>query len=654
MHDNQQQADVVDDASRLGRGLALTLRWVTPADPDQVRIGGLALLETKRRLVEPFDLRFVVAARDGRLSAGLVVAGLDEAGTERSATATLRLVRACLPWYGFDQPRPVAETPLHEDRLPESAARLTAGTDDDAGVQVIAGGPLSRALVESDATVSCALSTRLVDDQLQSCADALVTSVDAPVDLLAGLLALETNEGNLPRVHIAQGAPARGMAAQHGFGGEASLDDEALARLLSLPSRSQEPATWERLASAPASADEIVEVLRRRADLHRWVIGATGTGKSTLLEHLACADAEDGKAMLVIDPHARLAERLPSLLPRDRADDVICLDFGADDPPSVDLLRPEPGQDRNGLVTEIAELTRQLFEEMPEEHFGAVYHRLLRWALRLVVEGSHRPSIQQVVDVLSGNADLVEDLLQRAGSTSLQRMWHRELKGSLGSPSGTNRGEISVTTYVASKLDVLVSDERLTRIFRPAEERRAQGARNDAANPATPDVRSHFEVTASVRANRVLLVRAPVGTLGKTPVKALATTLLQRAVTAVSAIAAHPGEPPRPLAVYVDEWQNVAQTTVNRLLAEGRKGGLELTVANQSLGQLRRPHDVAANVGALAAFRLGPAEAHLLAPQMPTISDSGLRSLPLHWVATQAHDGTQRTGQTPPPLQASQ
>lgn len=654
MNDAQPETDVIDDADRLHRGMALTLRWVAPSDPDQARIGGLALLETKRRLVEPFDLRLVVAARDGRLTAGLVVTGLDAAATHRNADTMLELTHACLPWYGFDEPRPIADTPLHEPHPPVCAARVTPGAEDDANIKVVSAALLSRALVRHHATVSCMLSTRLVDDELEPCADALVTATNAPVDLLAGLLALEANEEHLPRVRTAHGREAQEMVAAHGVGDDASLGDEALARLLALPARCAEPATWQRVLAAPAAADDIVDDLAGSGELHRWVIGATGTGKSTLLEHLACADADAGKAMLVIDPHGRLAERLPRLLPGHRADDVVVLDFGADDPPAIDLLRPEPGQDNDSLVNELAELTRQLFEDMPEEHFGSVYHRLLRWALRLVIEGSDQPSIEQVVGALSGRADLVERLLRRSGSTTLQQMWETELRSSLG-PSSSNRGEITVTTYVASKLDVLVSDERLRRIFRPTRAARRGQARDDdgGRSPGEDAPGFHFQVTASVQAHRVVIVRAPIGPLGPSPVRALATSLLQRAVTALSAAASRADEAVAPLAVYVDEWQHVAETTVNRLLAEGRKSGLELTVANQSMGQLRQPHTVAANVGTLAAFRLGPAEARLLAPQMRAISEDGLRSLPRHWVTARGLDGTQLTGRTPPPRDAA-
>jgi hypothetical protein len=58
---------------------------------------------------------------------------------------------------------------------------------------------------------------------------------------------------------------------------------------------------------------------------HMYVVGKTGTGKSTLLETLALQDIAQGRGMMLIDPHGDLAERIVSVIPAHRRDDVICL-----------------------------------------------------------------------------------------------------------------------------------------------------------------------------------------------------------------------------------------------------------------------------------------------------------------------------------------
>src|ERR1700758_1301063 len=63
---------------------------------------------------------------------------------------------------------------------------------------------------------------------------------------------------------------------------------------------------------------------------HMYVIGKTGTGKSTLLETLALQDIEHSRGMILIDPHGDLAERVVHAIPAHRRHDVIY--FNVPDP----------------------------------------------------------------------------------------------------------------------------------------------------------------------------------------------------------------------------------------------------------------------------------------------------------------------------------
>src|SRR5947208_16840463 len=59
----------------------------------------------------------------------------------------------------------------------------------------------------------------------------------------------------------------------------------------------------------------------RRA--HTYLIGKTGTGKSTLLENLARQDIRAGNGLALLDPHGDLAERLLAAIPEKRTEDLI-------------------------------------------------------------------------------------------------------------------------------------------------------------------------------------------------------------------------------------------------------------------------------------------------------------------------------------------
>src|SRR5258708_26265801 len=59
----------------------------------------------------------------------------------------------------------------------------------------------------------------------------------------------------------------------------------------------------------------------RRA--HTYIIGKTGTGKSTLLETLIRQDIENGEGLALLDPHGDLVEKVLKGLPENRKGDLI-------------------------------------------------------------------------------------------------------------------------------------------------------------------------------------------------------------------------------------------------------------------------------------------------------------------------------------------
>jgi DNA helicase HerA-like ATPase len=63
---------------------------------------------------------------------------------------------------------------------------------------------------------------------------------------------------------------------------------------------------------------------------HVYIIGKTGTGKSTLLERMALQDLKRGDGFALIDPHGDLVERVADRIPSNRLLDVLYLN--ASDP----------------------------------------------------------------------------------------------------------------------------------------------------------------------------------------------------------------------------------------------------------------------------------------------------------------------------------
>jgi hypothetical protein len=92
----------------------------------------------------------------------------------------------------------------------------------------------------------------------------------------------------------------------------------------------------------------------------------------------------------------------------------------------------------------------------------------------------------------------------------------------------------------------------------------------------------------------------------------------------------------QPFYLYVDEFQNFTNDTVANMMAESRKYGLLLTLANQNLGQLQASQGrqnvleaVLGNVGNLISFRVGPMDAEKLCPYTkPEFNELDIQGLP--------------------------
>jgi len=60
------------------------------------------------------------------------------------------------------------------------------------------------------------------------------------------------------------------------------------------------------------------------------MIGKSGRGKSTLLEHLILADLQQGTAAVAIDPHGVLAKRIAGIVPPEYAERLILVEVNED------------------------------------------------------------------------------------------------------------------------------------------------------------------------------------------------------------------------------------------------------------------------------------------------------------------------------------
>ena len=117
---------------------------------------------------------------------------------------------------------------------------------------------------------------------------------------------------------------------------------------------------------------------------------------------------------------------------------------------------------------------------------------------------------------------------------------------------------------------------------------------------------------------KILVLRCPKGALGEGLAELAMSACLMKIRSA--AMAREVTRNRRPVRIYIDEFQNCKGNSLQTLLAEGRKFGISLVLANQSLGQIGGTSNrsigaaTLANVGNLVSFRLGAVDAAMLSP----------------------------------------
>ena len=116
---------------------------------------------------------------------------------------------------------------------------------------------------------------------------------------------------------------------------------------------------------------------------HVYVIGKTGTGKSTLLETMALQDLERGNGFALIDPHGDLVARIAAEIPTSQRNRVIYLN--ATDPAQPFGYNPlrHVSEDRIALA---ASGMMDVCKKMWPDAWGVRMEHILRNVLMALLE----------------------------------------------------------------------------------------------------------------------------------------------------------------------------------------------------------------------------------------------------------------------------
>ena len=126
--------------------------------------------------------------------------------------------------------------------------------------------------------------------------------------------------------------------------------------------------------------------------------------------------------------------------------------------------------------------------------------------------------------------------------------------------------------------------------------------------------KSSFDFRKIMDEGKILLINLAKGKIGEENSNFLGLILVPKILIAAMSRQDTPEEKRRDFFMYVDEFQNFATPDFAQILSEARKYRLDLTVANQFIGQMEEEvkNAIFGNVGTLISFRVGVTDANYL------------------------------------------
>jgi hypothetical protein len=316
---------------------------------------------------------------------------------------------------------------------------------------------------------------------------------------------------------------------------------------------------------------------------HLFLIGKSGTGKSTEILNLLIQDARAGVGFCVVDPHGDLIDDFLKFIPRRRLNDVIIIDPTLDHVPIVNVFSTD------GHISRDISAADDLFHSVWPDAWGARSQWFFRAVARSLAQAHPKFSIMGVLKMIMGN-----------------NMYARR-----------------VYQYVKDEDLKLFLDEfdRWTKQFReqvvtPVQNKVSRFIESEALRSVTGREESTFSFRQAMDKSQIILCRFPRGPLGKEDSTLLCSLIANKINNAALSRADSHHRPD--FRLYVDEAGMALQgIDVPSLMSESRKFGLQLVFATQTLESLEAISkealaSILGNCGTLIAFRLSAKDAKYL------------------------------------------
>lgn len=351
----------------------------------------------------------------------------------------------------------------------------------------------------------------------------------------------------------------------------------------------------------------LTEDERRR---HMYILGATGTGKSTMLLSMINSDLNNNKGIAVVDPHGDLIDEILQIIPKNRISDVVY--FNPDDinyPIGINLLELSKGLSEDDALREkeyIAESIISLFHKIyTEKYSGPRMEYILRNTIYTAFSVPNATLF--TIYKLLINTPFRKSVVRNLTDENLLDFWKFEFA------KAGDYQKVKMISPITNKIGRF--------LFSPTSKK------------ILDQERSTIDFEKIMNDKKILLCNLSKGKIGEDNSKVLGVVMMAKLQLAALKRARIPAENRTDFYLYVDEFQNFATPAFAQVLSEARKYRLNAILAHQTTSQLEDSSLVnitLANTGTVICFRTAnPEDEKMILPQFrPYIKQGEIASLP--------------------------
>lgn len=344
-----------------------------------------------------------------------------------------------------------------------------------------------------------------------------------------------------------------------------------------------------------------IKISRKDRLRHMYVIGKTGSGKSTLMENLALHDIHNGDGVCVVDPHGDLIENILLSIPKERAEDVVIFEpFNLERPMGLNMLEYYSEEQKDFVVQEMIAIFYKLF---PPEMIGPMFEHNMRNVMLTLMADPKGGTIVEIPRMFTDD-DYQQKKVAFVKDPVVRSFWENEMANT----SDFHKSEM--LGYLVSKVGRFVENAMM---------------RNIIGQP-----KSAFSVRDIMDNQKILLVNLSKGKTGEVNSDLLGLIIVSKIQMAAMARADIPEAQRKDFYLYIDEFQNYTTDSIATILSEARKYKLGLTVAHQYIAQLTGGsggQDTAirdaifGNVGTMVVYRVGVDDSDTFAKEFHPVFD---------------------------------